>query len=309
MQLPDWINRNKFELYFACKQTDLLDYINSLGGNVLMSQYGDRKIICDYSERKIGSLLVDSGAYSAYTKGVNIDIDDYIKFINNNYKNIDYFVSLDCIPGRYGEIKTSQQLKDAPIISWNNYIYILDRIKCPEKLIPVYHQGEDIKYLKYMLDFKYDGHYIDYIGISPALDESQTIIPFLDISFKTILSSSNYNVKTHAFGLTMLELLEKYPYYSADSTTFVRAAGFGEICTPYGRIIISERKRHSSKHLNNYSRDVTDKLSKYVSERGYSLDELSKNQVLRAKFNIDYFYKWSQNYKFNTSLYFKKSLF
>lgn len=37
------------------------------------------------------NLFLDSGAYSAYTKGVNIDIQEYISFIKSNIKYISVY--------------------------------------------------------------------------------------------------------------------------------------------------------------------------------------------------------------------------
>ena len=43
------------------------------------------------------NLFLDSGAYSAWSKGVTIDIDEYISFIKKNIKYITVYANLDVI--------------------------------------------------------------------------------------------------------------------------------------------------------------------------------------------------------------------
>ena len=47
-------------------------------------------------------ILVDSGAFSAFNRGECIDLDDYIRFVKRNNSLIYRCVSLDVIPGNFG---------------------------------------------------------------------------------------------------------------------------------------------------------------------------------------------------------------
>src|SRR5208283_2478193 len=88
---------------------------------------------------------------------------------------------------------------------------------------------------------------ISYIGISPS---NESIRPaekakFITSCFMTIKKSEHPRVKTHAFGLSSLDLLgfkkgsdrRRFPFYSADSTTW------GLRATTY-QIIVPKRKRY-----------------------------------------------------------------
>ena len=44
------------------------------------------------------NIFIDSGAFSAFTRGISIDIDEYIEFINSVHDNVELYASLDVIP-------------------------------------------------------------------------------------------------------------------------------------------------------------------------------------------------------------------
>ena len=68
---------------------NVVDYKRKIGYHQLLSQYAERKALLEWvdylrehPECKC-KLFVDSGAYTAHTKGVDIDVDEYIKLIND----------------------------------------------------------------------------------------------------------------------------------------------------------------------------------------------------------------------------------
>ena len=82
-----------------------------------------------------------------------------------------------------------------------------------------------------------NGEHIPYIGISPANDQPvKEKEKFIDKCFKIIAKSSNPNVCTHAFGMTSLYILERYPFTSADSTSWILNGANGSIMTKYGSV-------------------------------------------------------------------------
>lgn len=77
-----------FHLYFAGRGSkNGVQLKQELGCDQLYSQLNERAHILkdiEYLKEHPGAfcLFVDSGAYTAYTKGKEIDVDDYIDFIN-----------------------------------------------------------------------------------------------------------------------------------------------------------------------------------------------------------------------------------
>lgn len=238
-----------FDLYFAGNGSDLvLAYKLNNNINQLFSQLNERKSIENWISNvshNSGKLFIDSGAWSAHSKGKQIDVDEYVSFINKYDDYITIFAQVDKIPGEFRKHKTIEQKLEAPKLSWENYLYMKDRVVSRDKLLPVFHQGEDFKWLEKILEYRHEdtGKPIPYIGISPANDSPiPGKLAYIDKCFEIIKKSSNPNVKTHAFGMTSLNILEKYPFTSADSTTYLMAALNGEICTSFGRLIITNKR-------------------------------------------------------------------
>jgi len=171
-------------------------------------------------------LMLDSGAFSAKQQGIDIDLDDYIRYVKKNTKYIDTYVNLDLIPKREGHKDVAPIFKESAEVSWKNFQYMLKKGLKP---IPVFHQGENFSWLEKMVR---QGH--DYIGVSP------TRRVFIDERFKwldevfTILTDSDGRptVKVHGFGLFAFRLLWRYPFETVDSTTWSRMAGFGSVYVP-----------------------------------------------------------------------------
>lgn len=271
------------DLYFAGMSHVLAaKKITELGCNRLFSQEINRSEIKKIVEQKkagtyTGKILIDSGAFTAHTKGVQIDVDEYIEYLNGITDYVDWYAQVDHIPGQFGKPKTPQQLAKAPKLSWENYLYMRPRMKEPNKLMPIYHQGEKIEWLHNMLEWTDENSdHIEYIGISPANDKSQPEKnKFIEMCFSVIRESSNPNVKTHAYGMTNLKVLESYPFTSADSTSWALTAVNGSIMSKYGVVSVSQQNQNSSA-LRGKPEKIQQQLREYVASYGYDLDDLTE---------------------------------
>lgn len=290
-----------FDLYFAGAKNKVADkYLLENDANRLCSQLLDRRNISDWINNKsnVSKLFIDSGAYSAYTKGTELSVDSYITYLNSISRYCTIFAQLDTIPGMMNRPKTLEEKLNAPRLSWENYLYMRERLDEPKKLIPIFHQGEDYKWLHNMLEWvDENGEHIDYIGVSPATDVLG-LEDFLTTSFDIIEKSSNPKVKTHAFGMTQLRLLEIYPYTSADSTSWKLCAAMGSIYTPWGLIYVSDRGKYEKSYILNQPKSAQNNLMSYIEGCGYSFEEVAKFDYARYIVNIKYLMNWAKNYKF-----------
>lgn len=297
-----------FDLYAAgAGSKNVLDLKRKLGYDQLLSQYTERKACIEWAEYKrahpecTSKLFIDSGAFTAFTKKKVVDVDDYIEFINSIDDQVYIFAQVDKIPGEWGKERTPEQVAEAPKLSWENYLYMVNKVKSPEKLLPIFHQGEDFSWLKNMLEYKYTegplkGQYIKYIGISCSKDITSTAwAPWFDICFKIIHESNNPNVKTHAFGMTSLKLLEQYPFTSADSTSWVRSAGFGNIVLGGTTVYTSSRNPDDPGYIKNLSPALKEDIDKICKKYGYSFfevaDEATKEERVSLLGKIKEYYK------------------
>ena len=306
-----WFNLYLAGGYASEVETRLLE----LGANRLYSQLNDRKLgqrWLDYNRdvapRKI---FVDSGAYSAHTKGRQLDVDEYIDYVNSNSGSYQAIAQVDTIPGEFGKPKTRHQLLEAPELSWENYLYMRPRVKDVDCLLPIFHQGEDFKHLKRMLEWTDEkGRHIPYIGISPANDVmTKHKEPWISHCFNVIKKSSNPNVKTHAFGMTSLPLLERYPFHSADSTSWILNGVNGSIYTPWGMKVASSRKEALPQHIKWLSEKQLAVVQNQVNKYGLTLEEIGEDYKARVLYNALYLMDWAEAYEFKGNGTYQKRLF
>lgn len=245
------------------------------------------------SMKKKLKLFLDSGAYSAFTKGITIDIHEYIAFIKENAQHIEVYSVLDSI----GD----------PEATWKNQ-KIMERHGL--KPIPCYHYGEPETYLKRYVD---SYGLIAIGGMVPI--EKRDLIPWLDRIFKDYVGDSKGlpKVKVHGFGLTIHELLWRYPWWSVDSASWVFTGRNGGVFIPrwMGGIynyqerpwVVSiseqsgERKKLEGKHFNSFSNAEQQQIIKYIQSKGFELGEESESRVEPSDYVLKKGERWSDKSK------------
>lgn len=308
--------KSGFQLYFAGSLNKTADgFMRANGANRLASQLLDRSVISGWiSSREEGlgkgNLFIDSGAFSAHTKNAEVNVDAYISFLNSIDEEVYICAQVDKIPGVFRKPKTREELEIAPKLSWDNYLYMRKCLKSPEKLLPIFHQGEDYKWLENMLETTFDGKHIPYIGLSPANDQPpKEKEKFLDKCFKIIRASSNPGVKTHAFGMTSLHLLERFPLTSADSTSWLMNGANGSIMSKYGSVVISKKSPNAPNHIRKMSKEAQNVIQEYVESHGYTMNGLEEDYNQRILFNIQFLLNWAKNYVQTSPTIHRSSLF
>lgn len=222
-------------------------------------------------------LFLDSGAFSAFTQGVEIDIQEYIAFIKEHEEHLEVYANLDVIGA-------------PPEASWDNQ-RTMERAGLNP--MPCFHYGEDPKWLRrYMKK-------CDYIALGGmAADKSgkalstEKRMKWLDVIFQDYIcdSSGTPTVKVHGFGMTSHELMWRYPWYSVDSTSWVVTGRLGSIYVPRRKegqwnhrlrpwkVSLSERspnKSEAGKHLSSYSPMERAVILQYIKEQGHQLGRSS----------------------------------
>ena len=292
-----------FDLYFAGtqhkKSTQLMIELNC---NILLSWILNRKEIdllvnLKRNNKYLGKLFIDSGAFTAHRKDIKIDVDEYIKFINDRDDVLDLYAQIDAIPGRFGEPRTRQHILDAERLSQENYIYMIDRVNSSEKLLPIFHQDESFEQLNWMLNLKIKNNLIPYIGISSSKDKAinRRFNWYYDV-YNHIQHSNNPRVSAHAFGTSSINHLVQYPITSSDATSWLQTAANGGIVCKYGVIKVSDRSLQDPNNISNLI--GLDIFKDYIEKEGFKLEELQQNYWMRANFNIKYLQEWAENYKY-----------
>jgi hypothetical protein len=235
------------------------------------------------------SIMLDSGAYSAWKRGTEVNLRNYIAFISDNLDLWEFYVALDCIPGNWGTSLTPAKVEAAAAQSSQNYGKML---QAGLKPIPVYHLGEDIKWLKRMVDSG-----ADYIGlgglVGKATDKARH---WLDAAFNYL--SGFPKVRVHGFGISNTVRMREYPWYSIDSSSFMRQAAYGFIRLPWdgwkklAMVWVSTKFGMGDKDFSGgiefrsaVERERIEEKIKEVSPR-YTLKILQEDKYARGAFNM-----------------------
>lgn len=148
-----------------------------------------------------GDVFLDSGAFTAFTKKKEIDLDAYCSFILDHIDLWNVIAGLDVI----GD----------DIASYENQKIMEDEYGIVP--LPCFHYGEDFKYLE-----KYVAEY-DYIAIGGLIAAgNKNIKPFLDKCFSDYVCDKNGEAKVnvHGFAMTSPVLMARYPWHSVDSSSW-----------------------------------------------------------------------------------------
>lgn len=252
-------------------------------------------------------LFMDSGVFPAWGRGELIDPKAYCDFLKRNKKFIGPYASVDFIPGKFGSPVTREQVEYSAKLSYDNQ----QKMKgWGFKPIPIFHQGEQFKWLEQYLK---DGE--PYIGIATRKDQAQSIQrEWLDDVF-TMLTDRDGKpfVKTHGFGITNIPQLLRYPWYSSDSTTWALAAGFGLIYVPHMvkhkpdyselpvRIIMSGRTQKAwSSRKRQYEALPPEKLTwvnEWLAHLGVSVYDCRYDPITRRSACLKYFIGFANDYE------------
>lgn len=238
-------------------------------------------------------LFLDSGAFSALSQGVDINIDEYILFIKEHLKYWSVYSNLDVI----GD----------PEATYKNQKYMESKGLNP---LPCFHYGTDEKYLRRYLKQGYQ--YIALGGMVPIT--THNLIPWLDSLFLKYFTDTKgwplFNI--HGFGISRVNIMIRYPWYSVDSTSWVATGRFGSIYVPKYmhkqyiytevpyKIAISNKSTKKEKlnvHYATMNKLLRQQVDQYLEIKGYTANELAEDYIKRDEINIIYFLDLEKNLK------------
>lgn len=193
--------------------------------------------------------------------------ESYINFVKEYKNEINLYANLDII--------------NNPEETWKNQKYFESKGLNP---LPIFHFGSDVKWLQ-----KYIAEGYEYIAIGGLIPNSFSVLqkPLDDLWNKYLTDKNGYPViKVHGFAVTSPRLVHRYPWYSVDSTSWVKFGMYGAIVIPkinkgaydYTRAPIvmflsirSPKQFEKTKHiltLSDYEKMV---VESYVHSKGFIL--------------------------------------
>jgi len=208
--------------------------------------------IYDYYEG-LKELFLDSGAYSAFTKGVEIKIEDYIRFIRHH--GIELYANLDDINSWKRTAVNQQAMENAGL-----------------EPLPVWHIFEPFDVLKQMCkDYEYVA-----LGFGPSKSAKE----------RARVASTVFehfpDTKFHMFAITQPKLMMEHPFYSVDSTTWLNSGKYGALITPWGYLHVGESRTRG--HFLSKSREEQIRWQTYLHVAGFDIKHLLEeyNERLRC---------------------------
>jgi hypothetical protein len=148
-------------------------------------------------------LLIDSGAFTAWTKGLPIDLPEYVRFLASLDSAWDWrAVQLDVIGNPEATGRNLEIMIDAGI---------------PD-IIPVFTRGEDIERLDYLHSLESDMVMIG--GIGKGSQRRGYIKYFCE---------QNRGRPAHWLGFTEISFIQKYRPKSVDSSSYASAQMWGDL--------------------------------------------------------------------------------
>jgi len=252
-------------------------YYSHLDQGILLESYFNKNGGLDTMIKESRNLLLflDSGAYSAWSQNIEINIDEYIKFIKDNHECISQYAVLDVIGDAQGTL--------------NNQRYMEAEGLNP---IPCFHYGEDEMYLREYLKQH------NYIALGGMVKRPRNQVGYwLDEIWEKyfVNRDGTAKLKIHGFGMTSVSFMKRYPWYSVDSTSWVLTGRFGCVYCDigdYNKVAISNKGNiENSAHYYQLGKNSQEHIREYFINlgEGYTIEELAEDYQKRDEVNIIYF--------------------
>jgi hypothetical protein len=231
------------------------------------------------------SLILDSGAFTAWTKGKRIELGDYRRFAawcRDRWPELWaggelHFVNLDVIPGVYGRASTAPERATGMAASLAN----ADALRADGlRVMEVYHQDEPPDFLAALVARRRPG---ELLGLSPRND----LTPAARVTWVRQVYGAWQRAGTpippcHLLGATMRAIWETCPIYSADSITWINPQKFGTYAGRDGKHVALDGQYPSSRPravralgfaegIANYRR-ISDDWTRVWARRGFAWD-------------------------------------
>ena len=232
-------------------------------------------------------IFLDSGAFSAFTMGVDVDLKAYCRYIQENgdiIEKIDDAILASVLDGIGDPLKT--------------YENQMEMERNGVRPLPCFHYGEDERYLDYYAN---NYSYITLGGMVPI--STPQLYHWLDRIWEKHLTdgAGRPKVRVHGFGLTTMKLVERYPWFSVDSSSWVQTARTGGMMMyPDARSLQvssqSPMRKVEGQHIDSMPAVQREALEQRFRELGVDTQRMRDTYLSRWAYNIWIFGKLGELY-------------
>lgn len=225
-------------------------------------------------------VFLDSGAFSAFTLGATLKVEDYVNYILTNS---------DIIRVEDGNLMAS--VLDGIGDPQETFENQMEMERLGVRPLPCFHANEDERYLEW-----YVKNY-DYITLGGMVGAStNALMQWLDHIWDNYLTdgSGNPRIKVHGFGITAVPLMERYPWYSCDSSSWIQSASFGGLMVPdevkgFANLSVSDKSpslKMQGQHIENMSPIEKQHLYNLLQSQGFDPARVAEVYESRAVYNL-----------------------
>jgi hypothetical protein len=238
--------------------------------NILESyHYVGRESYVRAMRRDGARVFLDSGAFSAFTLGKDVDLDAYCRYCRDNADLIEFASVLDGIgdPQKTYENQCAMEANGV-------------------QALPCFHYGEDERFLEYYVE-RYP--YITLGGMVPIARPQLKL--WLDRIWHRYLTDGQGRpkLKVHGFGLTTMSLMKRYPWHSVDSSSWVQIGNVGNVLFPEWGIVpvspSSPKAKIAGQHADTVTTIESHAVRAAIEKRGFEWERIRKEYVSRWIFN------------------------
>lgn len=269
------------------------------------------RVVKDPNRKYPKIMLLDSGAFTAWNAGQETHLEEviesYSKFEREAGGLFDeiWMINLDKIPGERGRDPTPEELVEAIHVSDENYKVLVD--KFGERVLPVFHQGEDMERLVEVAEMT------DYICVSPRNDLPEAMRKDWSQEMHQLLNERYgfQKKRTHGLATTGNSMIHDVPWYSIDSAAWILHAGYGKVdifwphvhdtASRYRNYFVSYeggKQRLDKQHIDTLLPADRQTVLDVIDSYGFSLEEVQSNSRLRSLIcmgELDKYSQWAWN--------------
>lgn len=244
------------------------------------------------------TILLDSGAFTAWSRGAEVLLEDLIKAYDNMLNsylahNVEfYLINLDKIPGSPG--RTADQAEIDYCVQVSDYNFNILRARYGERVLPVFHQNESESRLHEVAAMA------PYICVSPRND-----VPERDRVrwSKEVHAKLSNHTKTHGLATTGVKMMTEVSWFSVDSAAWIFMTTTGSVlmCVNGKLKMIGISERSSARHEMDYhywnvSDVVREELAARIEYHGLTIEKLNNNLNTRILLTILEVNYWLENH-------------
>lgn len=265
---------------------------------------GNTKTWCEVSHHpKSGmkEVMLDSGAFTAFTKGHKVTLDDLIATyddtlskLSKNIKEV-WLINLDVIPGEFGRVAKPHEITEALDASDINFKKLKKRYG--DRVLPVFHQTEPFSRLKQVVGQNW------FIGAGFRQDFSEE--HRIRCAEEVLEYAHSKGVEVHGLATTGIKMLRRAPFDTVDSASWLYTAAMGGICfvDPKGdlsEIAVSNRspsQRDDRMHFKTIPAEEQAYIEKQIQSAGATLAQVADDLSYRILVNAHQMREWLLAYK------------